>query len=425
MNEDFLHYIWKFQLFDHANLLTNEGEKLSVIKAGIHNFDSGPDFFNAHIKIGNTTWAGNLEIHSKSSDWYLHQHHTDAAYDHIILHVVYDDDREVHRSNGLKIPSLSLKNRIDLKLLNNYRDLIENLLWIPCSNQIDNVPEFIKLHWLDRMLAERLEYKSKKIESWLSMNKNNWEETFYQALAKNFGFKINAVPFELLSTSLPFTQLSKHKDNIFQLEALLFGQAGLLKGFQFKDAYPLRLQKEYEFLAHKFKLRPIESHLWKFMRMRPANFPSIRISQFANLLHNSKNIFSESMEEENIESLRTKYRLKASEYWYDHYRFDKKSTALGVKKMSESSSNNILFNTVAPFLFIYGRKKGEEKYVDRSFQLLEKCQAESNKIIRSWRKLGMPADSSYHSQALLHLKNDYCDQKKCLNCAIGNEIIKS
>lgn len=425
MNEDFLHYIWKFQLFDHNELKTTEGESLQIKNAGIHNLDSGPDFFNAQLKIEQTLWAGNVEIHSKASDWYLHNHQEDVAYDRIILHVVYEDDKEIFRSNGLKIPTLVLKDRIDLKLMNNYRDLIENLLWVPCVNHIKEVPSFLKLHWLDRMLAERLESKSQKILNWLSLNKNNWEETFYQALARNFGFRINAVPFELLATSLPFSQLSKHKDHLFQLEALLFGQAGLLSNQKFKDQYPQKLQAEYLFLKNKFKLKNIEAHLWKFMRMRPANFPSIRLSQFAHLLHNSKNIFSESMEETKIENLRKKYRLQASDYWNDHYRFDKKSSDSRLKKMSENSSNNILINTVAPFLFLYGRKSGDESYVNRSFELLEECSAENNQIIRYWKKLQMPVESSYHSQALIQLKNEYCDNKKCLNCAIGNEIIKS
>ena len=425
MNEEFLHYIWKYQLFDHKELVTTDGEKVEISKAGIHNFDSGPDFFNAQVRIAETLWAGHVEIHGKSSEWYAHKHDTDAAYDQIILHVVHEDDRPVHRSNGMKIPTVVLKGRFELKLLDNYRDLTESMQWVPCSHQIHSVPDFVRENWLDRVLVDRLERKATKINAWLSMNNNDWEQTFYQALARNFGFRVNAVPFELLATSLPYVQLSKHRDSLFQLEAMLYGQAGLLSGKKFMDDYPKKLQKEYEFLASKFRFKPIEAHLWKFMRMRPANFPSIRISQFASLLHQSKNIFSESMEESNIQKLRSKFQLKASEYWRDRYRFDKKTTKVGDKKMSEASSNNILINTVAPFLFVYGRKIGEEKMLNRSFDLLHFCKGEVNKITKAWSSMGMPTKTSFQTQALIQLKNEFCDNKKCLNCAIGNHIIKS
>lgn len=425
MNEEFLHYIWKYQLFDHRDLHTSEGEKVEISRAGIHNFDSGPDFFNAQVRIADTLWAGHVEIHYKSSEWFAHKHDIDMAYDQIILHVIYEEDREVCRSNGLKIPTIVLKNRIDLKLLDNYRDLIESMQWIPCAHQIQAVPDFVKENWIDRVLVDRLERKAQKIEAWLSMNNNDWEQTFYQALARNFGFRVNAVPFELLATSLHYVQLSKHRDDLFQIEAMLFGQAGLLSGQKFNDEYPISLQKEYDFLARKFQWKPIEAHLWKFMRMRPANFPTIRLSQFAALLHRSRSIFSESLEEENLQKLRERFQLKASEYWKSHYRFDKLTTQLGDRKMSEASSNTILINTIAPFLFVYGRKTGEEKMVDRSFELLENCKGEVNKITKGWSKMDMPVKTSYQTQALIQLKNDFCDNKKCLHCAIGNHIIKS
>lgn len=425
MNEEFLHYLWKYQLFDHENLRTTEGEKIEVKKAGIHNFDSGPDFFNAQVRIGETLWAGHVEIHNKSSEWFAHKHDEDLAYDQIILHVVYDNDKNVFRFNGLEIPTLVLKGRINFKLQKNYRDLTENMQWVPCSHQIAGVPAFVRENWLDRVLVDRLERKAAKINAWLEMNKNDWEQTFYQALARNFGFRVNAVPFELLATALPYIQLSKQRDNLLQLEAMLYGQAGLLSGRKFKDEYPKKLQKEYQFLASKFRFTPIEAHLWKFMRMRPANFPSIRISQFAALLHQSKSIFSESMEESDVQKLRNRFRLKASDYWKDRFRFDKQSSKTGERKMSEASSNNILINTVAPFLFVYGKKIGEEKMLKRSFELLHSCKGEVNKITKAWSTLGMPTKTSFQTQALIQLKNEFCDNKKCLNCAIGNHIIKS
>ncbi len=301
MTEEFLQYIWKLRLFD-KNLNLTSGEECQIIDVGTHNLDSGPDFFNARIKFDNTIWAGNVEIHTKSSDWFTHEHQLDKAYDNIILHVVYDDDKPIKRKNGEQIPTIELRNRFDKKLFETYNDFMTNRNWIPCEKMITEVDRFVLNNWIDRLMVERLENKSGEIEDRLKFNGNNWEETFYQFLARNFGFKVNSAPFELLAKSLPLNYLGKHKNNKFQIEALLLGQAGLLTK-KYKDEYPKTLQKEYLFLQKKYKLTPIDPHLWRFMRMRPSNFPTIRLAQFADLVYRSSHLFSKIIETEFLKSI--------------------------------------------------------------------------------------------------------------------------
>lgn len=421
MTEEFLHYIWKYRLFDQKNLTTATGEPIEIIKTGEHNTDSGPDFFNAKMKIGKTTWAGNVEIHINSSDWEKHFHQKDNAYDNIILHVVYKVDKRLTRNNGEILPTLELKEKFDENSFKKYLNFKSNENWIPCQKQINSVSSFVIDSWLDRLLVERLERKSDSIIRSLQLNKNNWEETFYQQLARSMGSKVNAEPFELLAKSLSINILSKHKNNLLQIEALLFGQAGMLNT-EFKDDYFAALQKEYHFLKQKFNLKPIEAHLWKFLRLRPVNFPTIRLAQIADLIYQSSYLFSKVIEAKNTKEIKKIFVTKTSEYWNDHYQFGKKSSKRK-KSLGADTIDIIIINTIIPFLFVYGKQKNEDQYVDKALRFLEEISGEKNSIIEKWKSLKMPVRSAYYTQALLQLKSEYCDEKKCLQCAIGNKLL--
>ncbi|MEP7167979.1 MAG: DUF2851 family protein [Bacteroidota bacterium] len=420
MKEDFLHYLWKLKLFN-SDLVTTNGETVQILKCGEHNKNSGPDFFNAKIKIGNTTWAGNVEMHVKASDWNQHGHQKDKAYQNIILHAVHEADAKNIDLNGNEIPTVQLKNKFKPELWNQYENLLSSKQWIPCANMIETVDKFTVNAWLERMVIERLEEKIIFIENLLSQNKNNWEETFYQCLARNFGFKLNSAPFELLAKSLPIKYLGKHKNNLLQIESMLFGQAGLLQE-KFKDQYPNDLKREYIFLKNKFELQAIEKHLWKFARTRPVNFPSIRIAQFAMLVHRSSHLLSLILETKKAKDILKLFDVSTSEYWTTHYRFDNAGKS-SEKNLGKSSVENILINTVIPFLFLYGKEKQDDYIRNRSLELLEQLPAENNIIIREWQLLKIEAGSAYRSQGLIQLKNEYCSQKKCLNCGIGNKIL--
>jgi len=324
MNEEFLHYIWKNRLFDNTSLISSEGENIEILNVGQHNLHSGPDFFNAQIKINHTVWAGNVEIHLNSSDWIKHNHDKDKAYNNVILHVVENNDRVIRRENGEKITTVKLT--FDVKLLNKYENLINQQLWVPCQNFIHDVDKFTIDYWLNTLLIERLENKTNNVIDKLKQNKNDWQEVCYQQIAKNFGYKINAQPFEFLAKSLPFKYLAKHFDNLLSIEAMLFGQAGLLVDNIENDDYYTCLKTEYTFFKNKFNLVPIDKYLWKYLRLRPSNFPTIRLSQFANLLYKSKNLFSKIIEGNNIDEIIKLFNnTKTSEYWKTHYAFGKKS----------------------------------------------------------------------------------------------------
>ncbi len=421
MKEEFLHYLWKYKLFNTNNLQTQTNEKVEVINPGLHNNDSGPDFFNAKIKIGNTIWAGNVEIHQKSSDWYHHQHHKDKAYDSVILQVVDKHDREVFLTNNTIVPTLEVK--YDAVLYKNYEKLINSESWIACEKDIPTVDNFLIKKWMEALTIERLEEKALRIKRQLKQSHNNWEETFYCQLARNFGFKLNTEPFELLAKSLPLKVIAKHKNNLTQIEALLFGQAGFLNEENGND-YFLKLKSEYYFLRGKFNLKPIEKHLWKFLRSRPGNFPTIRLAQFAMLIYQSKSLFSKMMEEEDMQKIRKMLQAKPSEYWDTHYHFYKKSVKKP-KPLGQSAIQILLINTVIPFLFVYGKHKGNADLPERALNLLSTIKPESNSIISKWKKLGIKPENAFETQALIQLKNKYCTFKECLNCQIGNYIIKN
>lgn len=420
MKEEFLQFIWRYGLFTKTSLKTTDGKSLEIIQTGQFNSDSGPDFFNSRIRIGDTTWAGNIEIHQKSSHWQLHKHDTDAAYDNVILHVVEKHDQDIQVKNHL-LPTLEITYPDEI--LNNYEELLRSELWIPCQERLPEHDPFLLRFWFSSLMIERLESKTGDILKILEQNQNNWNETFYQLLARNFGMKTNALPFELLARSLPLQILSKHKNDLFQLEALLFGQSGLLNEALLGDDYFLALRKEYSFLYKKYKLSAIESHLWKFMRLRPINFPTVRIAQLAMLIHHSSALFSRILETEKIDELRNLFKVSASEYWNTHYRFNKTSGENRPKVLGETAFNNLVINTIVPLLFVYGDQHLDQPMKDRALLLLENLAPEENQIIRKWNESGIESFSAFETQALLQLKNSYCDRKKCLNCQLGARII--
>jgi hypothetical protein len=422
--EDFLHYVWKFRLFDRLNLQTTEGEELEIFSAGLHNTHAGPDFHNARIRIGTTTWAGNAELHLSSSDWQRHGHTTDNAYDNVILHVVYRDDVPLLRTNGKRVPTLELRDRISPDLFNRYHNLVfGNQTIIPCEAGIARIDGLTMQNWLTRILVERLEKRSETVIAALEKNKGDWEETFYQFLAANFGFKVNALPFELMAKSLPQQILAKNKNNPMQIEALIFGQAGFLKD-ELTDEYPTNLKKEYDYLKKKYSLTPIENHLWKFLRMRPQNFPTVRLAQFAGLVVQSNHLFSKILEIKEIKTLRELFNnISINPYWETRYRFDKESKPMG-KSLGQASVDTLLLNTVVLFLFSYGKHLGLQHFVSRALKLLENIPAEQNNITADFANLGVKISTAFESQALLELKNNYCDHKKCLQCGVGNKILK-
>jgi len=424
MQESFLHYIWQFQYFDKKDLITTQGETLHIIRPGIHNTDAGPDFSEAKIRIGLMSWAGNIEIHIASSEWENHRHHLDRAYDSVVLHVVWSDDQPVKLDDGSLLPTLVLKGKIDTQLLTRYRKLMGTSFVIPCARQFARVPNVIKLSMIDRVLVERLEEKSGSVIELLEYNNHDWDETTYQLLARNFGFKVNSQPFFQLAKGVPYKYLGRHANNPKQVEAMLFGQAGFLDE-SVNEPYHKLLRREYKMLATKYNLldSKLNASQWKFLRLRPANFPTIRLSQFCALVCEQKNIFSRVLELENYRSAYDLFEAGQSEYWKSHYTFRPGEKA-ELTRMGAASIDNIIINTVAPLLVAYGRRQADTSFLECAQEILEHVPAENNRILRSWMALGMDVKNAFDSQALIQLFNSYCVPRRCLDCAIGASLLK-
>jgi len=420
MNEEFLYYLWKNRLFTEK-LYTVDGLPVDVINPGERNNDSGPDFLYARIKVGDTEWAGNVEIHVNSSDWYLHKHNVDDAYNNVILHVVYNFDKDVYLNNNLTLPAVELKEKFDKKIYDNYLWLLNSDNEIACSRLIGSVTDIDKLMWMERMMVERLETKAAEIESLLKSDKKGFNEVFYKKLARSFGFKVNGDAFEMLASSIPLKLLQKHIDNRLQIESLFYGNAGLLAG-TFKDDYPKRLKKEYQFLSSKYNLKPLNPSVWRFMRMRPNNFPTIRISQFSSLLYKIGGQFQKLIEVKRLSDVINILTVEADSYWDNHYRFDVYSKGRK-KKVGANSAGILIINSLVPFVFLYGKLFGIDDYANKALDWLEQLPAENNKIVRIFKKLNFPVRNAMHSQAFLYLKNNFCDPKRCLDCAIGQKIL--
>jgi hypothetical protein len=419
MKEALLQYAWQHKLFYDSNLTTVNGNKVEIIDPGQLNTDAGPDFFNAKIKIGDTLWVGNVEVHVHSSDWAHHHHAADKAYNNIILHVVADCDQTIRRTNGDEIEQLILPYYPDLE--QRYDTLLQGNSFVACSDHIEKVPRILMSGWKNYLLTERLEQKTNDIETLLANLQNDWEEAFYITLARNFGTGINAIPFELLAKSLPQVYLAKHKDNLLQIEALLFGQSGLLNEAP-NDDYTNLLKKEYDFLKHKYKLQPIDSHLWKLLRLHPQNFPHIRIAQFACLAFQSNKLFSKVINAKSLAEMELLFRCNTSEYWQSHYTFNKLSASQN-KPIGKLTIKILLINTVVPFLFCYGKYKDNTHLQELAFALLDQTTAEQNSIVANWKLHNVPVSSAFDSQALIQLKKNYCDKKKCLQCRIGHYVL--
>ena len=416
MKEEFLYYLWENRLIDKA-LRTIEGEAVEVVATGYRNTDSGPDFLEARIQIGDKLWAGHVEIHVKTSDWNRHGHQTDKAYKNVILHVVYENDTKVN-----DIPTLELKGHFDETLFANYQRFISSKNWIPCEKSISKVPVSTRLSWLDRMAVERLESKSDTVTKILNANQFDWEDALYKQLMRYFGLKVNNEAFEYLSNILPFKTLLKHADNLIQLEAMLFGCAGFLEE-DYNEEYPLLLKREFAVMKAKFNLLAMPAERWRFMRMRPSNFPTIRLAQMAQLIHKNGCLFSKIREAKNGNEVKALFDVAASKYWETHYRFGT-PTKSKPKHLGDSTADVLMINAVAPLLFCYGKLHKDESVCETAMLFLEETEAEDNAIIRHFASCGIKADNAMQTQALLYLFNMYCKRKRCLECRLGNVLMK-
>jgi hypothetical protein len=420
MTEDFLHYLWKYRIIGHSHTLS-AGEPCLIEHPGYQNKDSGPDFFNARIRIHETVWAGNVEIHILASDWIRHRHQNDPAYDNVILHVVYQADVPIFLKNGDPVPTLILKNNLNHKLFSVYQGMMLNQQWIPCVKLLTECSPLTWHSWIDRLVIERLDRKVCIVMDRLKIYGNDWNTVFYQLLSKNFGTHVNALPMELLARSLPLSVLRKHSKNPEQLEALFFGQAALLDS-RYRNPYVVHLRKEYAFLSHKYQLKPITGHLWKFLRMRPSNFPTIRIAQLCQLIHHHVDLFSFILELDTLSEFESIFSVSASDFWNTHYSFTSKS-ADRPKKIGRQMAHLILINTIIPVLYLYGKLKGTPAIRTKAYRLLQQLHTENNAVVRRWKEEGLSVESAYQSQGLLELYRRYCLRKRCLSCAVGNAIL--
>jgi hypothetical protein len=400
MTEDFLQFIWRYGLFERHNLFTGQNEKVEVIRTGEFNFNSGPDFLNARIKIGNTTWAGNVEIHVRSSDWYRHNHHADKSYGNVILQAVYENDREVMIPGGQILPTV--KMTFDDKYYLSYRGLMGNPHWVPCFSRIKDVMPLLFESWISSLVIERLQQKAGNVSALLKQNHNDWDETFYIHFCRSFGAGVNGLPFEMLARSLPLRYIEKHRCSLFSLRALLLGQAGF-PGIAPDIRERELLQAEYEYMRAKYGLNPMEKHLWKYLRTRPANFPDVRITQLAGILCREPRLLSSVLECRHMDDF---HRLLHP-----------------ISNIGEVFSENLVINCFIPFIFIYGHEYGKQHFKQIALEILYGMKPEKNRIVKSWAALGIVADCAFHSQGLIQITNNYCIQKRCLSCTVGNKII--
>ncbi len=421
MRENFLHYVWKYKKFDVLHLKTTQHESISLVSVGRHNHNSGPDFFNAKLKIEEQLWAGNVEIHIKSSDWFAHHHEQDRAYDNVILHVVYEHDTDVFREDNSTIPTLELKHYINKEVLLQYQKLFSNKSkWINCENDFAKTEDFILNHWLERLYFERLERKSKTIEDLLEVSKNNWEAVLFKMMTKNFGLKVNGDAFLSLAKSIDFSVLRKSQSSLLSLEALLFGQASLLEK-DVEDAFYQNLKNEYGFLKQKFQLSNEFVLPLQFFRLRPPNFPTIRLSQLANLYHKQQHLFSKILGSNTLEDFYKLFGVSTTLYWKTHYTFQKASKS-SRKVLTKSFIDLLLINTIIPLKFSYAKRKGESVN-EKLIEIIRAIGSEKNSIIEGFDTLKKVSKSALESQALVQLKTEYCNKHQCLKCAIGNSLL--
>ena len=422
MKEDFLHYLWKFKKFDTSNLTTSNGEKLTIENSGSYLQLAGPDFFNSQITIDNQKWAGNVEIHLKSSDWYAHHHERDSNYDSVILHVVWEHDVEIYRQNNTEIPVLILKELVSKETLNNYHSLVSPKSWIYCEKQIEFINSFVMLSWQERLFFERLERKSNPIFDLAESTMQDWDAILFCQLAKNFGLNTNGDSFYNMANSIPFSIIRKEGNDLFNLESLLFGIAGLLE-INKEDHYYKKLKTNFDYLVHKYQLQSNSFTTLQFFKHRPDNFPTIRVSQLANVYYCQQQLFSKIIIADNVVAIYEIFDISVSEYWETHYQFDKISPKKK-KALSKSFIDLLIINTIIPLQFAYAKSQGKE-ISEKLISLLNQVQPESNAIIDKFSSFGLKAQNAFETQALLQLKNEYCNKSRCLECTIGMELLKS
>jgi len=422
MKEDFLHYLWKFKKFDTLNLKTAQNESITIIKTGDYLELSGPDFFNAHIKIEDQKWAGNVEIHIKSSDWYLHNHEKDAAYENVILHVVWENDTPIYRKNNTEIPVLVLKDYVSKEIIENYNALVSPKTWISCEKQLIEIDDFVFKNWQERLFFERLERKSKFVFEILEETNQDWEAVLFILLAKNFGLNTNGNSFLQIARIIPFSIIRKESFEYENLEALLFGTAGLLNSDK-EDIYYKDLKFRYFYLMHKYQLEKTYVDPVQFFKLRPDNFPTIRLSQLAGLYHKYQNLFSKIMELKSLKSVYDVLNVSASSYWQNHYQFDKESPKKS-KTLSKSFLDLVIINTIIPLQFAYSGMMGESIAEDL-IDLMKEVSSEKNATIDKFNIFGINSKNAFESQTLLELKNEYCNHKACLKCALGLDLLKN
>lgn len=422
IKEDLLHYVWKTKQIDLSDLKTVDGKEVEIKAFGIHNHDAGPDFSHGKVIIDGTQWVGNIEMHIRSSDWEKHSHDSDPAYDSVILHVVYDYDIPIYTTSEVEIPCIELRDRIKPALKNNYARLLQAETPIPCGHMLNRIDELTLTMWKDRLIAERLESKSQYIKGILTTTTYDWNETLYITLTRYMGSRVNTEAFESLALNLPHQILLKNADKLLSVEALLYGVGGMLEA-GYKDSYFQSLQREYRFLAQKYTLTHIPPSMWKFSKMRPANFPTVRIAQLAAILCETPRLFSRILEAEDADAIFALLDGRASPYWDEHYRFDKKSISRA-KNITPGFKALIAINVVAPILYLYGLEKDDSTYTDKAVRLLQSIKPEKNSIITKWNDLGIRVSSAMDTQAYIHLRKQYCDHRKCLSCSIGNKLVK-
>lgn len=422
MKEDFLHHVWQHKKFAVTQLQTTTGESIQILHSGQYLQLAGPDFFNAQIIIGNQKWAGNIEIHLKSSDWYLHNHEKDENYDSVILHVVWEHDTPIFRRDNLEIPTLELRNYVALTDVHKYQSLITQKSWIYCENDIQKVDDFIFKNWQERLYFDRLERKSEEIKQLLKESNNDWEAVLFCLLAKNFGLNTNGALFLNMAKSIPFSVIRKASFAIEILETLFFGQANMLES-SFQDCYPNKLQNDYNYLCHKYTISKSVFDKVEFFKHRPDNFPTIRLAELAALYHKEHNLFSKIVNVSSISEIYTLFQIEVSDYWETHYNFDKKSVAKK-KKMSHAFIDLIVMNTILPIRFAFEQSLNKE-YSQEILELITALPPEKNIIIDKFASIGILAENAFQSQSLLQLKKEYCDAKKCLQCAVGAFLLKN
>ncbi len=420
--EDLLQFIWEQRLYDAHALRTTDGQPVEVLDPGRIQRDSGPDLEGAQLRIDGQLWAGNVEVHLRSSEWNAHGHQFDPAYENVVLHVVYENDAEVRTLRGTVPPTLELFPRISTESIAMHLTLLRSREFVPCARLLNQTDPLRTSTWLERVLVERLERKTAHVEALYHQLGNDPAATVYHMLAHAFGLKVNAEPFGMLAHALPLKVLLKYRDDALRTEALLFGQAGLLQ-VDFVDEHPRRLQEEHAHLAHMLGLRPAPMAAWKFSRMRPVNFPTLRIAQLAQLVMRCDGTFSELLEVDHVSLLRRRLEVQASHYWTDHYQFDRPS-APRPKRLGRTGTDHLIINALVPALFALGRLHGRSGWMERALHLLEQLPAERNTILDAWATLGQHAGTASRGQALLELKTSYCNGRRCLSCGIGNQLLR-